>query len=58
MTGGTDGSYAWRVDIEPYNGAADASDTGELWRVTVSVRALEGGRDLVTLNSLALAPAG
>ena len=53
MTGGTDGDYAWRVDIAPYD--ADASDTGTLWQVTVSVRALDGGNDLVSLTSLKVA---
>lgn len=55
-TGGTDGPYAWRVDVEPFNGDADASDAGALWQVNVSVRALDGGNVLVSLTSLALAP--
>jgi len=56
MTGGTSGNYAWQVDVEPFAGESDPSDAGELWQVTVSVRSLNGGNELVTLNRLALGP--
>lgn len=56
MTGGTDGPYAWQVDIAPSDAASAASDAGQLWQVTVSVRALDGGNAIVTLDSLAVAP--
>lgn len=56
MTGGTDGPYAWRVDISPSDAENSPSDAGPLWQVSVSVRALDGGNAIVTLNSLALAP--
>ena len=57
MTGGTEGPYAWRVDSSPSDGGSSAaSGAGELWQVTVSVRALDGGNAIVTLDSLALAP--
>jgi hypothetical protein len=53
-TGGTSGAFAWRVDIEPFNAETDASQTGDLWVVTVAVGSAEGGTDLVRLQSLAL----
>jgi hypothetical protein len=53
-TSGTSGNYAWRVDIEPFNAETDASQTGDLWVVTVAVGSAEGGTDLVRLQSLAL----
>jgi hypothetical protein len=56
MTGGTEGPYAWRVDISPSDvGSNTSSVAGQLWQVTVSVRALDGGNAIVTLNSLVLA---
>jgi len=58
MTGGTDGPYAWRVDIEPYNGASEASTAGDVWRVSVSVRSLDGGNGLVSLDSLTVGSGG
>jgi hypothetical protein len=58
MTGGTEGPYAWRVDISPSDTESAASNTGPLWQVTVSVRPLDGGNAIVTLNSLALSPVG
>lgn len=56
MTGGTEGPYAWRVDISPSDAESAASSAGQLWDVTVSVRLLDRGNAIVTLNSLALAP--
>lgn len=56
MTGGTEGPYAWRVDISPSDAESTASSAGQLWDVTVSVRLLDRGNAIVTLNSLALAP--
>jgi general secretion pathway protein I len=56
VTGGVQGPYAWRVEIEPYAEAAAPSDAGGLWDVTVSVRATDGNADLVTLRSLELGP--
>lgn len=56
MTGGTDGPYAWRVDISSTDAQSAPSSAGQLWQVTVSVRALEGGNAIVTLNSFALSP--
>jgi hypothetical protein len=56
MTGGTEGPYAWRVDISPSDAESAASSAGQLWEVTVSVRLLDRGNAIVTLNSLALAP--
>ena len=57
MTGGTEGPYAWRVDISPSDTAGNtASVAGPLWEVTVSVRPLDGGNAIVTLNSFALSP--
>ncbi len=58
MTDGTEGPYAWRIDISPSDAASPASNAGPLWQVTVSVRALDGGNAIVTLHSLALAPGG
>lgn len=58
MTGGTQGPYAWRVDISPSDAQSEASNAGPLWQVTVSVRPLDGGNAIVTLNSLALAAGG
>jgi hypothetical protein len=56
MTGGTEGPYAWRIDISPSDAESPASSAGPLWQVTVSVRPLDGGNAIITLNSLALAP--
>ena len=56
-TGGIEGTYAWSVAIAP-DSDTNASDAGQLWQVTVAVRPVEGGNDLVTLRSLALGPAG
>ena len=56
ITGGVQGPYAWRIDIEPYSAIPDASNAGQLWEVTVSVRATDGKADLVTLRSLELSP--
>jgi general secretion pathway protein I len=57
VTGGMDGDYAWSVRIAP-DGNNNASDAGQLWQVTVAVRATSGGNDLAVLQSFALAPAG
>ena len=56
MTGGTDGPYAWRVDISPSYAQSAPSNAGQLWQVTVSVRALDRGNAIVTLDSFALSP--
>jgi hypothetical protein len=56
MTSGTEGPYAWRVDISSSDvGSGSASVAGPLWQVTVSVRALDSENAIVTLKSLALA---
>jgi hypothetical protein len=55
-TGGTEGPYAWSVDIEPYNGENDASDAGDLYAVKVSVSPADGGQELVSLDSVAVGP--
>jgi hypothetical protein len=56
VTGGLQGPYAWRVEIEPYSEALTSSQAGPLWEVTVSVRTTNSNADLVTLRSLALGP--
>jgi hypothetical protein len=57
MTSGTEGPYAWRVDISPSGaGSGNPSIAGPLWQVTVSVRALDSENAIVTLNSLSLSP--
>jgi general secretion pathway protein I len=56
MTGGTEGPYAWRIDIAPSGLAGAASSSGELWQVTVSVRSLDSDNAIVTLDSLAVGP--
>ena len=53
MTGGIAGPYAWRVDVAPYRGLQGGA-VGQLMEITVSVRALDGATDIVTLKSLAL----
>jgi hypothetical protein len=56
MTSGTEGPYAWRVDISSSDvGSGSASVAGPLWQVTVSVRALDSENAIVTLKNLALA---
>jgi general secretion pathway protein I len=56
VTGGVQGPYAWRVEIEPYAAAEGPSDAGPLWEVTVSVRTTDSKADLVTLRSLEIGP--
>jgi hypothetical protein len=58
MTSGTEGPYAWRVDISPSDTDGPASSAGPVWQVSVSVRPLDGGNAIVTLNSLALSSGG
>jgi hypothetical protein len=58
MTGGIEGPYAWRVDISPTEAGSPASSAGSLLQVSVSVRPVDGGNAIVTLNSLALSPEG
>jgi type II secretory pathway component PulK len=55
-TGGVDGAYAWRVDIQPYSVSQAAGTSGPLFQVTVSVRENGGNVALVTLKSLTLGP--
>jgi len=50
---GSEGQFVWRVRITPYQ-ASGNSGTGGLMAVETSV-ALSGGRELVTLRSLAFA---
>jgi type II secretion system protein I len=50
---GSEGQFVWRVRIAPYQ-ASGNSGTGGLMAVETSV-ALSGGRELVTLRSLAFA---
>lgn len=57
ISGGVDGDYVWRVDVEPYATSQGAGSAGSLWNVTVSVRESRGSVSLVTLRSLALGPA-
>jgi hypothetical protein len=57
VTGGVQGPYAWRVEIEPYAEAPAPTDAGELWQVIVSVRSGDSNVDLVTLRSLQMGPA-
>lgn len=47
---GTEGSYVWRVHIEPYAAA------GDLWQVTITV-GKQGSDQLATLRSLRLSGA-
>ena len=56
VTGGVEGAYVWRVDIEPQGAAQGNGTAGQLWQVTVSVRPSNGNVALVTLRSLALGP--
>ncbi len=56
VTGGVEGPYAWRVDIEPYAAAAGPSDAGPLFEVTVSVHSADSNADIVTLQSLEIGP--
>lgn len=56
VTGGVEGPYAWRVEIDPYSEAEGPSTAGPLWQVTVSVRSTDSNADLVTLRSLELGP--
>ena len=53
-TGGVEGPYVWRVDIQPYAASQGVSNSGPLLQVTVSVRPRDGTVTLVTLKSLAL----
>jgi hypothetical protein len=55
-TGGVDGAYTWRVDIQPYSASQGAGTSGPLYEVTVSVRASGDNVSLATLRSLALGP--
>lgn len=57
VSGGVDGGYIWRIDVEPYAASQGAGNAGTLWNVTVSVRAKGGSVNLVTLRSLALGAA-
>ncbi len=51
---GVSGDLAWTVDISSYSDDTGASTVGALWRVRVSVEPRNGGRSLVTLDSLRL----
>jgi len=55
-TGGVEGAYTWRVDIQPYSVSQGTGTAGPLFQVTVSVRANGENVSLVTLRSLALGP--
>ncbi len=55
-TGGAEGPFVWRVDIQPYVASQGASNAGPLYEVAISVREKAGGTALVTLRSLALGP--
>ena len=54
-TAGTQGDFAWRIDITPYADSLAASAAGELYRVRVSVRPRrDENHDLAVLTSLRL----
>ena len=52
QTSGVSGPFAWRVEMSPFETGQATSSAGALLRVTVSVRAREGGPELATLQSL------
>jgi Tfp pilus assembly protein PilV len=56
QTAGSSGDLAWTVDITGFSDETGASSVGALWRVRVSVQPRNGGRPLVTLDSLRLGP--
>jgi len=53
MTGGIEGQFVWRIDIQPYSVQSDNAGAGRLLQVTVSVRDGQAGTNLVTLSTLA-----
>jgi hypothetical protein len=57
VTTGVESGLPWRIQIEPLASPPPASTTGQLWRVTVSVRNSRG-RQLVSLSTLALGRSG
>ena len=55
-TSGLAGNLVWRVDVQRLSGGGEANSSGALWRVNVSVHPRSGGPNLVTLDTLRLAP--
>lgn len=55
-TSGSQGDFAWTVDISSFSDESGASSVGALWSVSVSVRPRWGGRSLVRLHTLRLGP--
>ena len=56
-TSGTEGSYAWRVNVAPYPAPLGPSNAGRLMMVTVSVSERGAHVDLVSLKTLSIGPA-
>lgn len=58
FSSGTDGAFVWSVRIAPYQTGQGRSSAGELFLVTVAVRAAGASSDAVELRSLRLASPG
>jgi len=54
VTSGVELGYSWHVQIEPFSGTVPASNAGQLWDVTVSVKSARG-RPLASLHTLTIA---
>ncbi|MBV8799968.1 MAG: hypothetical protein JO208_09190 [Alphaproteobacteria bacterium] len=57
VTTGIQAGFPWRIQIEPFAADLPASNAGQVWRVTVSVRNPKG-RALAVISTLALGQGG
>lgn len=56
ITSGVELGLPWRVTVEPYSANLPASNAGQVWRVTASVRNAKGA-PLTSITTLALGKA-